>query len=183
MVEGGTLLRIWRAAVRAQCDRPGSGHCAHGNRRDTFADRSTEVVLDGSGGSASDQCRIPDMALQSLKNMQTKNPAVTQIPTNAGMHRHAGFLLRKLCFRKCFDLKLQCTFNLLAAQATGANGHALRYAINQDTNLLRVRSPGAAGLAVGVADIIAVNYALTAYFTKLSHTLSHLLQGYVASKQ
>jgi len=104
-------------------------------------------------------------------------------PNEAGPHRHAGFLLRKLRFRKCFDLKLQCTFNLLAAQATGANGHALRYAINQDTNLLRVRSPGAAGLAVGVADIVAVNYALAANFTKLSHTLSHLLQGYVASKQ
>ena len=98
------------------------------------------------------------------------------------LHRHAGFLLGKLCFRKCFDLKLQRAFYLLAAQAASANGHALRYAINQDTNLLRVRSPGAAGLAVGVADVVAVNYALTAYFTKLSHTLSHLLQGYVTSK-
>ena len=103
-------------------------------------------------------------------------------PYEAGAHRHAGFLLRKLCFRKCFDFELQCTFNLLAAQATGANGHALRYAINQDTNLLRVRSPGAAGLAVGVADVVAVNDAFTADLTKLSHTLSHLLQGYIHIK-
>ena len=84
---------------------------------------------------------------------------------------------------KCFDLKLQSALDLVAAQAAGAHGHALRGAFNDHANLLRVRSPGAARLAVGVADIVAINYALAAYFTKLSHTLSHLLQGYVASKQ
>ena len=78
--------------------------------------------------------------------------------------------------------ELQRALDLVAAQAAGAHGHALRGAINRHANLLRVRSPGAARLAVGVADTIAINYALAANLTKLSHTLSHLLQGYVTSK-
>ena len=73
-----------------------------------------------------------------------------------------------------FD-RLQSTFDLIAAQAAGAHRHALRHTIDENTNLLRVRSPGAARLAVGMADIVAVNHALAADFTKLSHTLSHLL--------
>ena len=79
--------------------------------------------------------------------------------------------------------KLQRAFDLVATQATSANRHALYGAINENSYLLRVRSPGTASLTVGVADIVAINYALAAYFTKLSHTLSHLLQGYVTSKQ
>ena len=78
--------------------------------------------------------------------------------------------------------KLQRAFDLVATQATSANRHALRSTINENSYLLRVRSPGTARLTVGVADIVAINYALTANFTKLSHTLSHLLQGYVTSK-
>ena len=81
-----------------------------------------------------------------------------------------------------FAMRLQSALNLVAAQAAGAHGHALRNAIYQHANLLRVRSPGAARLAVGVADVVAVNDALAADLTKLSHTLSHLLQGYVTSK-
>ena len=76
-------------------------------------------------------------------------------------------------------MKLQCAFDLVATQAASANGHALGSAIDENFYLLRVGSPGAARLAVGVADIVAINYALAANFTKLSHTLSHLLQGYV----
>ena len=79
--------------------------------------------------------------------------------------------------------KLQGAFNLVATQAARANGHALGSAVHENANLLRVGSPGAARLAVGVANVIAVNYALAANLTKLSHTLSHLLQGYVTSKQ
>ena len=81
----------------------------------------------------------------------------------------------------CLDLKLQCAFYLLATQAAGANRHTLRNAIDQDAYLLRVRSPGAARLAVRMADIVAINNALAANFTILSHTLSHLLQGYVTT--
>ena len=79
--------------------------------------------------------------------------------------------------------KLQSAFDLIATQATSANRHALYGTINENSYLLRVRSPGTASLTVGVADIVAINYALTANLTKLSHTLSHLLQGYVTSKQ
>ena len=71
--------------------------------------------------------------------------------------------------------------NPLAAQAAGAHRHALRNAVDQHANLLRVRSPGAARLAVGVADVVAVHDTLAANLTKLSHTLSHLLQGYVTT--
>ena len=77
---------------------------------------------------------------------------------------------------------LQSALDLVAAQATRAHGHALGSAIHENFDLLRVRSPSAARLAVGVAHVVAVNDALAANLTKLSHTLSHLLQGYVTSK-
>ena len=85
-----------------------------------------------------------------------------------------------LLFSRVF-LKLQSALDLVAAQAAGAHGHALRSTIDDDANLLRVRSPGAARLAVGVADVVAINDTLAANLTKLSHTLSHLLQGYVTT--
>ena len=78
-------------------------------------------------------------------------------------------------------MKLQSALNLVAAQAASAHGHALRSTINDDANLLRVRSPGAARLAVGVADVVAIHDTLAANLTILSHTLSHLLQGYVTT--
>ena len=78
-------------------------------------------------------------------------------------------------------MRLQSALNLVAAQAAGAHGHALRSTIDDDANLLRVRSPGAARLAVGVADVVAIHDTLAANLTKLSHTLSHLLQGYVTT--
>ena len=85
-----------------------------------------------------------------------------------------------LLFSRVF-LKLQSALDLVAAQAAGAHGHALRGTFNDHANLLRVRSPGAARLAVGVADVVAINDTLAANLTKLSHTLSHLLQGYVTT--
>ena len=77
---------------------------------------------------------------------------------------------------------LQSALNLVAAQTARADGHALGNAVHENFNLLRVRSPGAARLAVGMAHVVSVNDALAANLTKLSHTLSHLLQGYVPSK-
>ena len=55
-----------------------------------------------------------------------------------------------------FD-RLQSTFDLIAAQTARANGHALRNAVDENFDLLRVRSPGAARLAVGVAHVVSVN--------------------------
>ena len=69
-----------------------------------------------------------------------------------------------------FD-RLQSTFDLIAAQTARANGHALRNAVDENFDLLRVRSPGAARLAVGVAHVVSVNDALAANLTKLSHSL------------
>ena len=84
--------------------------------------------------------------------------------------------------RRFIWYRLQSALYLVAAQTTRANRHALRNAIHENFDLLRVRSPSAARFTVGVADIVAIDYALTANLTKLSHTLSHLLQGYVTSK-
>ena len=81
-----------------------------------------------------------------------------------------------------FAMKLQSALNLVAAQAASAHGHGLGSTIHENFNLLRVGSPGTASLAVGMAHAVSVNDTLAANLTKLSHTLSHLLQGYVTSK-
>ncbi len=73
------------------------------------------------------------------------------------------------------------TLHLAAAQTAGAYGHASRTSVHENTNLLGVRSPGAASLAIGMADVIAVYDALMADFTEFAH-LSHLLQEFGASK-
>lgn len=73
------------------------------------------------------------------------------------------------------------TLHLAAAQAAGAYGHAGRSSVHKNTNLLGVRSPGAASLAIGMADVISVYDALMADFTEFAH-LSHLLQEFGASK-
>ena len=84
---------------------------------------------------------------------------------------------RMLFERRALDSAL----HLAAAQAAGAYGHAGSSAVHQNTNLLGVRSPGAARLAIGVANIVAVNDALVADFTEFAH-YTHLLQEYIASK-
>ena len=62
----------------------------------------------------------------------------------------------------------------IAAQAAGADRHALRGAIHHHAYLLRVRSPSAARLAVGAAHIVAIHNALTANLTKLSEEVDKL---------
>ena len=74
-----------------------------------------------------------------------------------------------------------CALHLAAAQAAGAHGHAGSITVHQYANLLGVRSPSAARLAIGVANIVAVNDALVADFTEFAH-YTHLLQEYIASK-
>ena len=85
--------------------------------------------------------------------------------------------------RECFFIRrtLDSAFHLAAAQAAGAYGHAGSSTVHQNTNLLGVRSPGATRLAIGVANIVAVNDALVADFTEFAH-YTHLLQEYIASK-
>ena len=63
---------------------------------------------------------------------------------------------------------------LAAAQASGADAHALGFAVYQHVHLLGVGSPGATGFAVGMAHIIAVSDALTADLTELSHAYTSL---------
>ena len=122
-----------------------------------------------AAGRAADQHRLSDLAVRI--SIKTKRPVKQGISLFAGV----------FAFQPNVILKLQSALNLVAAQAAGAHGHALRGTFNDHANLLRVRSPGAARLAVGVADVVAVHDTLAANLTKLSHTLSHLLQGYVTT--
>ena len=80
------------------------------------------------------------------------------------MHRRD--LLTKELHQTC---QLDGTLNLTAAQATGANVHTLRGTVHDNTNVLSVGSPGTTGLAVGVADVVAVRHSLVTYLTKLTH--------------
>ena len=80
------------------------------------------------------------------------------------------------------NVKLQAALHLIAAQATSANRHALGNAIYQHADALGIRSPSTTGLAVGMADVVAVYHAFSAHLTKLSHIVLHLLQGYVNIK-
>ena len=73
----------------------------------------------------------------------------------------------RLVFRS--SLKSDCALNLTAAQAASANGFALDFAVHNYMNLLGVRSPDTASLAIGMADIVAMHDSLSADFTEFSH--------------
>lgn len=95
-------------------------------------------------GDRTHQRGLSDLALLlKTKNKKTGQTGITTL--FAGVF---AFQLRTV-------LKLQSALNLVAAQAASAHGHALRSTIDDNANLLRVRSPGAARLAVGVADVVA----------------------------
>ena len=72
-------------------------------------------------------------------------------------------------------------FHFTTAKATGADVHTHRRSVDVHTHSLRVRSPRTASFMVGMAHGVTGNDALMADLTKLSHTLSHLLQGYVTT--
>lgn len=156
------MVRCVRRGSRARTGRVDSDACG-----DDSADPvAAELVLVYGAGTAAGRGGVSALAV-SLIFFHKKT----------GEERNNRFIRR-------FSLHFfasQSAFNLVAAQATRANGHTLRYAIDQNMHLLRVRSPGAARLAVRMADVIAINNALAANFTILSHTLSHLLQGYVTT--
>ena len=57
---------------------------------------------------------------------------------------------------------LHVALDLTGAEATGANVHGLGGTIHNHADLLRVGSPSTTGPAHGVADVVAVYYALAA---------------------
>ena len=68
------------------------------------------------------------------------------------------------------------TKDVAAAQAAGAYIHPLGGTIHRNTDALHVGCPYTMGLAVGVAHAVAVEHALSANVTQLSHGL-HLIAG------
>ena len=63
----------------------------------------------------------------------------------------------------------QCALHITAAQATSAHVHPLGGAIDHHTNALHIGRPDAMALAVGMADVVAVQRPLLADLTKLTH--------------
>ena len=59
--------------------------------------------------------------------------------------------------------------DLAGTEATGANIHLLRPAVNDDVNALDVGRPATLGLAVGVAHVVAAHGAFRTNLTKLAH--------------
>jgi hypothetical protein len=65
--------------------------------------------------------------------------------------------------------RLDAARNLAGTEATGANVHFGRLAVNDDMDGLNVRRPAALGLAVGVAHQITGHDTLVADFTVFTH--------------
>ena len=63
----------------------------------------------------------------------------------------------------------QSALHFAAAEATGAHIHPPGIAVHQNTNALHIGRPDAMALAVGMADIVAIQRALLANLTKLTH--------------
>ena len=164
--------RGWHGQIlllRRRARDQNTGHRADGSRLSDSAAEHAQLDVGVAGGNSARQRGLSDLAVRVMEN--------TKRPVKQGFSLFAGVF----AFQPRQILKLQSSLDLAAAQAASAHGHALRGAFNDHANLLRVRSPGAARLAVGVADVVAIHDTLAANLTKLSHTLSHLLQGYVTT--
>lgn len=61
---------------------------------------------------------------------------------------------------------------LAGTEATGADVHLARRAVNQYSYALHIGRPGALRLAIGVADQVAGHDALIAYFTVFTHSVT-----------
>ena len=59
--------------------------------------------------------------------------------------------------------------HIAAAQATGANIHPLHCPVYHYMDTLHIGCPSGMGLAVGMADQIAVEQTFATYLTKLTH--------------
>ena len=63
----------------------------------------------------------------------------------------------------------QSALHVAAAQAAGTDVHPLRGAIDHHADALHIGRPDAVALAIGMADIVAVQRAFFADLTKLTH--------------
>ena len=84
--------------------------------------------------------------------------------------------------KKAQTRKSDSALDFAAPQATGANGHALGRAVDDNANVLDIGSPNTPRLVVSMADVVAGHDALIAHLTELAHTL-HLLRSKLISKQ
>ena len=71
--------------------------------------------------------------------------------------------------------KLKGTLNLTRTQATRADVDTFYFAFNNSAYTLDVRLPSASRLQVGMADIVARQFAFSADFANTCHVL-HLLK-------
>ncbi len=71
--------------------------------------------------------------------------------------------------------KLKGTLNLTRTQATRADVDTLNFAFNDSAYTLDVRLPSASRLQMGMADIVARQFAFSADFANTCHVL-HLLK-------
>ena len=103
-----------------------------------------------------------DKLREARASAATGGPAATK---NRGVISRRDSLTKEL-HQTC---RLDGTLDLTAAQATGANVHTLRGTIHYYANVLSVGSPSTTGLAVGMADVVAIRHSLVTYLTELAH--------------
>ena len=70
--------------------------------------------------------------------------------------------------------KLKGTLNLTRTQATRADVYTFNFAFNNSADTLDVRLPSTSRLQVGMADVVARQFAFCADFANTCHVL-HLL--------
>ena len=70
-----------------------------------------------------------------------------------------------MIYQSIFCAKFEGSFNLTGTQAASANIYTLDFAFYNGTYALDIWLPGALGLQMGMADIVAGQLTLTAYFT------------------
>ena len=173
---------------RASADRSGTfaagvfaaGEILDGGSRlraDRCGDRAAETGLmrANTGPVKRKHMFAPDCSLQNIKK-----PAERILPVLL-----FGFefsLQRAATWGKGPKRRLDRALDFAAPQATGANGHALGRAVDDNANVLDIGSPNTPGLVVSMADVVAGHDALIAHLTELAHTL-HLLRSKLISQQ
>ena len=70
---------------------------------------------------------------------------------------------------KCSSAELFAANNLSGTEATGADTHFGRLAVDNDMHGLDIRRPACSGLTIGVAYQVSGHNALSTYFTIFTH--------------